>query len=105
VHPSSFVSELSSSCPSSALSGSLPSTSSSDENIVTPLYALYSNTCKISKSSTLLHEARDVNAWNEVLVRNRRVKETRSNIQCFTCRFYCFPNETGTKFWDRILII
>ena len=35
VLPSSFVSELSSNCPSSSLSVSLPSSSSSDENIVT----------------------------------------------------------------------
>jgi len=62
VPPSSFVSELSSSCPSSSLSGSLPSSSSSDENIVTSLSVLSSYTWKISASSTLLREAQDGDA-------------------------------------------
>jgi hypothetical protein len=57
VPPSSFVSELSPKCPSSSLSGSyhlhLP---------VTSLCAISYNTWKISVSSTLLCEARDVDA-------------------------------------------
>jgi hypothetical protein len=60
VPPFLFVSELSSSCPSLSLSGSLPSSSSSDENIVTSLSQLSSNTWKISASSTVLCKARDV---------------------------------------------
>ena len=60
--PSLFVSELSSNCPSSPLSGSLTSSSSSAENIFTSLSVISSNTLKFSASSTILRDARNVDA-------------------------------------------